>query len=405
MNGSSRVGTGLDVLIADRFASLRGRRVGVIANPTSVDVRFRHLVDLLHSAAGVTLVSVFGPEHGVHAEAQDLIGVAPDFDRRTGVPIHSLYGADEASLTPTPAQLEGLDALVFDVQDVGSRYYTFAATMKYAMTAAARAGIGFVVLDRPNPIGGTLIEGPTVEAGYESFVGTHSIPIRHGMTIGELARLFRSDLGLDLELEVVPCTGLNRGMTWDETGLPWILPSPNMPTPDTAAVYPGGCLIEGTNLSEGRGTTRPFELWGAPWLEPYELADAIDRATIATGTDAGVILRPCSFRPTFQKYAGWSCAGVQVHVVDTAAFHPVAYYTVAIAVARRLVSDRFAWRTEPYEFLTDPIAIDLLFGSSRERTLIEEDPPDCWARQLFEATWRSQETAFRERREPFLLYR
>jgi uncharacterized protein YbbC (DUF1343 family) len=402
---AGRVGTGLDVLVAERFARLAGRRVGLVANPTSVDSRLRHAADLLASAPGVTLAALFGPEHGIRAEAQDLIGVASDVDRRTGVPVHSLYGADVASLAPTAAQLAGIDTLLFDVQDVGSRYYTFPATMKYAMEAAARAGVSFMVLDRPNPIGGEMIEGPTVEPGYESFISSRAIPIRHGLTVGELAQLDHEELGLDLDLIVVACEGLNRSMLWSATGLPWVLPSPNMPTPDTAAVYPGGCLVEGTNLSEGRGTTRPFELWGAPWLDPYELAETLYRTLDAAGLASGLILRPCSFLPTFQKHAGTLCGGVQVHVTDARAFRPAAVYAIALAVARGCNPDRFAWRTETYEFVSDPIAIDLLFGSSRERTLIESGPPSDWARDLFEGAWRREEAAFAERRLPYLLYR
>ena len=405
MSAGVRVGTGLDVLVAERFTSLAGRRVGLIANPTSVDSRLRHLVDLASEATGVTLVALFGPEHGIRAEAQDLIGVSSDVDRRAGVPVHSLYGADPASLTPTPEQLEGIDTLVFDVQDVGSRYYTFPATMQYAMIAAARAGIEFVVLDRPNPLGGRLVEGPTIVPGFESFVGSYPVPIRHGLTVGELARLEREELGLDVALTVVPCDGLEPSMTWGETGLPWVIPSPNMPTPDTAAVYPGGCLVEGTNLSEGRGTTRPFELWGAPWLDPYDLASGIERELKACGRGEGLRLRPCSFRPTFQKHAGRTCGGVQIHVTDPSSFRPVSVYTIALAVARGLGPDRFAWRTETYEFISDPIAIDLLFGSSRERDLIESGPPSAWASDLFESVWRAEEADFLRRREPHLLYR
>jgi uncharacterized protein YbbC (DUF1343 family) len=402
---AARVATGLDVLAAGRFARLRGRRVGLIANPTSVDRNLRHAVDLLAEAPGVTLAALFGPEHGIRAEAQDLIGVTSGVDRRTGVPVHSLYGTDVSSLTPTPEQLDGLDALVFDVQDIGSRYYTFPATMKYAMTAAARAGLSFFVLDRPNPIGGESIEGPTVEPGHESFIGARPVPIRHGLTVGELARLDRAELGLDLDLTVIPCEGLTRSMLWPETGLPWVLPSPNMPTPDTALVYPGGCLVEGTNLSEGRGTTRPFELWGAPWLDPDALAEEIGRELDACGLNKGLILRPCTFRPTFQKHTGADCGGVQVHVTDPSTFRPAAVYTIALAVSRGLAAKRFAWRTETYEFVSDPIAIDLLFGSSRERRLIESGPPSAWASDLFHEAWRREEAAFAERRGPYLLYR
>lgn len=388
-----RVRTGLDALAAEGFARLRGRRVGAICNPTSVDARMRHLADLLHHADGVTLAALFGPEHGVRAEAQDMVGVASGVDARTGVPVHSLYGSDVESLRPAPAMLDGVDVLVFDVQDVGSRYYTFAATMLYAMQAAAGRGIGFLILDRPNPIGGDRVEGPTVRPGFESFVGAYPVPIRHGMTVGELGRLFRAELGLDLELDVVACEGWDRSMPWDETGLPWVLPSPNMPTADTAIVYPGGCLIEGTNLSEGRGTTRPFELWGAPWLDPDRLAEE----AMPCG---GALLRPCSFRPTFQKHAGTICAGVQPHVVDPSRFYPVASYAEWIRLARAQDPGRFAWRTEPYEFVREPIAIDLLFGSTAERQAIEAGVS---AREMAEA-WVAGEEEFCERRRPFLLY-
>jgi uncharacterized protein YbbC (DUF1343 family) len=401
---TTSVATGLDILSREHFASLKGRRVGVIANPTSINSRFQHIVDLFADASNVTLAAIFGPEHGVRAEAQDLIGVASNLDTKTGVPVHSLYGDSVASLTPTPAQLDGLDVLVFDIQDVGSRYYTFAATMKYAMEAAAHAGLSFIVLDRPNPLGGVLVEGPSIEPGFESFIGSHPVPIRHGLTVGELAFLFQAELALDLDLTVVPCEGLSRAMLWEQTDLPWVLPSPNMPTPDTAVVYPGGCLIEGTNLSEGRGTTRPFEIWGAPWLAPDDLARAIDRGLSACGLDDGLHLRPCSFRPTFQKHAGSVCGGVQIHVTNRETFRPAAVYTVALAAARWLAPERFAWRTETYEFVSNPIAIDLLFGSDRERRLIESQPVEDWGPALFAETWRGAEAAFHERRQPFLLY-
>ncbi len=393
---TARISTGLDACVADRFAALRGLRVGVIANPTSVDHSMRHVADHLRAAAGVTLAALFGPEHGIRADVQDMIGIASDLDPRTGVPVHTLYGPDFASLSPSEEQLEGLDALVFDVQDVGSRYYTFAATMLYSMQAAAAQGLRFFVLDRPNPIGGEAVEGPTIRPGYSSFVGPHPVPIRHGMTVGELARMFRAECPIDLDLTVVPCGGWSRPMLWAETGLPWVLPSPNMPTPETALVYPGGCLIEGTNLSEGRGTTRPFELWGAPWLEPDALAEP------APWT-AGALPRPCAFRPTFHKFAGQTCQGVQPHVDDPSAFAPVWFYTAMIAAARAQRPDLFDWRRESYEFVADPIAIDLLYGSDRERLLIDSGPTPGDLSDL-RALWATDEADFRSRRAPFLLY-
>lgn len=394
---SGRVASGLDAWVANQFKELRGLKVGIIANPTTVDRRMRHLVDLLRSAQGITLAALFGPEHGIRADAQDMIGVASGIDSRTGVPVHTLYGSSVESLTPTPEQLEGLDALVFDVQDVGSRYYTFAATMLYAMRAAAPLGLRFFVLDRPNPIGGVLVEGPTLRPGFESFVGPHPLPIRHGMTVGELARLFREECSIEIDLTVAPCQGWSRDMLWADTGLSWVAPSPNMPTPDTALVYPGGCLVEGTNLSEGRGTTRPFEWWGAPWLDPDALADPD-----AIGM-AGAYPRPCAFRPMFHKHAGQTCFGVQPHVHDPSTFAPVACYTAFLAGARARRPDLFAWRTEAYEFVTDPIAIDLLYGSDRERLLIESGPTPGDLADL-RAEWSRDEAAFRERRARFLLY-
>jgi uncharacterized protein YbbC (DUF1343 family) len=399
MSNSPVVSTGLDRLVADRFAALRGRRVGAICNPTAVDARMRHLVDLLAGAPGVTVAALFGPEHGIRADAQDMIGVGADRDSRTGAPVFSLYGAGIESLSPRPEQLEGLDVLVFDVQDVGSRYYTFAATMLYAMRAATRAGLDFVVLDRPNPIGGIQIEGPSVDAGFHSFVGAYPLPIRHGMTVGELARLFRDEERLDLALEVLPCDGWQRRMLWRETGLPWVTPSPNMPTPETALVYPGGCLIEGTNLSEGRGTTHPFELWGAPWLDPYALAERL----AASPFGAGTLFRPAAFTPMFHKHAGQLCLGVQPHVIDSDVYRPAAQYAAMLLCAREQDPSRFAWRTEAYEFVTDPIAIDLLFGSSRERMLIEAADLEGLAAVVAD-DWAREEQAFRERRERSLLY-
>ena len=399
-----RVGTGLDVLGAERFARLRGARVALISNQSAVDRGLRHAIDVLHRAPGVELRRLFGPEHGLRGEAQDMEGVDSALDRATGLPIVSLYGDGPESLRPRLEQLEGLDTLIFDVQDVGSRYYTFAATLFYAMDAAARANVAVLVLDRPNPIGGLAVEGPSVRPGFESFVGGHPMPIRHGLTVGELARLYRADRNLGLELDVVPCEGWERGMFWRETGLPWVLPSPNMPTPETAMVYPGGCLIEGTNLSEGRGTTLPFELWGAPWL-----LDAASRFIGSIGPRPGVVLRPCSFRPKFQKHANSVCYGVQPHVTDPSNFSALELYTLLLLEAMHAEPDRFDWRTEPYEFVSDPMAIDLLYGSDRERLALEEASTaprinhDEWLAGL-RALWQSDVDSFRLRRQPALLY-
>lgn len=403
MRLTGRVATGLDRLVSEHFRRLSGQRLGVIANPTAVDREMIHLVDRLVDTPGLKLEALFGPEHGVRGDAQDMIGVASAVDRKARVPVHSLYGSDARSLHPQDEQLTDLDVLIFDVQDVGSRYYTFAATMLYAMRAASRHKIRFLVLDRPNPLGGQLVEGPTVLPGFESFVGAYPTPIRHGMTVGELALMFRAELGLDLELDVIPCEGWNRTMLWQDTGIPWVLPSPNMPTPDTANVYPGGCLLEGTNLSEGRGTTRPFELWGAPWLDADRIVDSV-------GTDLpGAKLRPCATRPTFHKFGGQLCLGVQPHLTAPADFRPVRLYTLLISLARLQDPSQFGWRTEPYEFVDDPIAIDLLYGSSRERNWIESEPAlhrGGWreAYAFLDSQWEEDEESFVERRRPYLIY-
>jgi uncharacterized protein YbbC (DUF1343 family) len=390
------VATGLDVLVAERFRRLRGRRVGLVCNPTSVDRRLRHAADLLRAAPGVALAALFGPEHGVRGEVQYMAAVGSEVDPGTGVPVHSLYGRTRDSLRPGAEQLRGLDALVFDVQDVGSRYYTYQATMMLCLEAAAEAGIAFWVLDRPNPIGGRAVEGPALRPGFESFCGIHDLAVRHGMTVGELALLFRAERRLEVELEVVPCRGWRRALQQRETGLPWVLPSPNMPTPETALVYPGTCLLEGTNLSEGRGTTRPFELLGAPWLDPAALASALEAERLP-----GVRFRPASFVPTWDKHAGERCGGVEVVVTDREAFRPFRTGVAAVAAARALDPGRFRWRTEPYEFTEGVPAFDLLCGSAREREAIEAGKG--W-RELARA-WRAEERAFARRRARCLLYR
>ena len=264
----ARVRTGLERLL-DRPEPVRGRRVGLVVNPSSITPDLEHASVALARRRGVRVAALFGPEHGIAADAQDLVEVGHSRDRETGLPVYSLYGETRV---PTPEMLAGVDAMVYDVQDVGSRYYTFVYTMLHVMEACAREGKRVVVLDRPNPIGGDAVDGNVLDPAYRSFVGMHPLAVRHGMTAGELALMFREELALDVDLHVVPMKGWRRAMAYEDTGLPWVLPSPNIPTVDTAFVYPGGCLVEGTNLSEGRGTTRPFELVGAPWLDGHALA-------------------------------------------------------------------------------------------------------------------------------------
>ncbi len=395
LRGAGAVVPGLEVLAARRFRPLAGRRAGLVCNPTAVTRRLVHAADLQHAAPGGRLEALFGPEHGVRGDAQYMAAVGGERDPRTGLPVHSLYGETSESLRPTPEALSGLDVLVFDVQDVGARYYTYQATMMLCLEAAARAGLAFVVLDRPNPIGGVLVEGPGLRPGFESFCGLHDVAVRHGMTVGELALLFRAERGMDLELEVVPCEGWRRAVPFRETGLPWVLPSPNMPTPETALVYPGTCLVEGTNLSEGRGTTRPFELLGAPWLDGHRLAEDLARERLP-----GVLFRPASFVPTWDKHAGVRCHGVELFPTDPARFRPFRTALACVLHARAQDPDRFAWRSEPYEFVSDVPAFDLLCGSAREREAIEAGA----TLSDMSAALAPEERAFARRRAPHLRY-
>jgi uncharacterized protein YbbC (DUF1343 family) len=389
------VRTGLQRLVSDGTKLLAGRRVGLICNPTAVDGELRHAADLLAARGDLELVALLGPEHGVRGDAQDMIGVGEARDARTGVPVHSLYGHTTASLSPTPAMLTDVDAVVYDVQDIGSRYYTFVWTMVLAMRACAAAGKAFVVLDRPNPIGGSHVEGGAIAPGYDSFVGLVSCPNRHGMTAGEIARWRHAVEKLDCELAVIAMEGYARDLAYEHTGLPWVMPSPNMPTVDTALVYPGMCLVEGTELSEGRGTTRPFELAGAPWLDEHRLA-----ADMAAMELPGVRLRPCVFRPTFHKFAGEAVHGVQLHVTDADAFRPYRTGVAFVKACRDQAPDRFRWRTRAYEFVDTIPAIDLLAGTAALREGIDAGASiDDLA-----ATWPRHEGQWCDERAGYLLY-
>jgi uncharacterized protein YbbC (DUF1343 family) len=388
---SARVRTGLESLLG-KPGILKGSRVGLVANPASVDADLVHASVLLHRSRGFKLVALFGPEHGVWANAQDLVEVEDGRDPVTGLPVHSLYGRTRI---PTEATLEGIDTVVVDLQDVGARYYTFVYTMLHVLEACARFGRRVLVLDRPNPLGGESLEGNILDPAYRSFVGLHSLPARHGMTIGELALLFRDERGLDVDLKVIPMRGWRRKMHFESTGLPWVPTSPNMPTVDTAFVYPGGCLIEGTNLSEGRGTTRPFEFVGAPWLDPWALAADLTKARLP-----GVRFRPAFFTPVAQKHAGRLCGGVQVHVTDRKGFPAYFTYLQIIASARAQDPGQFAWRDPPYEYEYVKRPFDILCGTDVIRRTIEARTPvksllPSWSRDL---------RAFTRRRRPHLLY-
>lgn len=379
------VKTGLEVLLSEGVPEIASKRVGLVTNPTAIDRHYRSAIDLLHQSPTVDLQALFGPEHGVRGDAQAGVEIATSIDERTGLPAYSLYGNTKR---PTAQMLQNLDALVFDMQDFGVRYATYLSTMLGVQEACAEHGRTFVVLDRPNPLGGA-IEGSVLDPAFASFVGAAKLPVRHGMTLGELALMMASERGWPRPV-VVPMHGWQRTMWFDQTGLPWVLPSPNAPTLDTLTVYAGTCLIEATNLSEGRGTTRPFEFVGAPWLDPYALADALDDMNLP-----GVTFRATTFTPMYQKHAHLTCSGVQVHVIDRDAFRPVTTGVHLLATVREHSGERFQWIEGPQGFFAD-----LLLGTSITRIALDTGT----AANEIVAGWHDDELAWSERRQPFLLY-
>lgn len=389
--------TGLDRLLA-HANRLEGRRYGVLAHGASITGAGVPIHLALSACPAGPPAALFGPEHGYYGIEQDMVAAEGGTDPWTGAPILSLYGDSEDTLRPSPEAFRGLDLLVIDVQDVGSRYYTYAATALWAAEAAMTAGVEVWVLDRPNPLGGEIVEGNLLGPGFESFVGAFHLPVRHGLTLGELFRLEARRRGWNGHLAnftVWYLEAWRRGMTWEETGLPWIAPSPNMPTPATALVYPGGCLVEATELSEGRGTTRPFQLTGAPFVDPKRLAEHLNRRGLP-----GIVFVPTYFRPQFQKHRGAVCGGVELLVTDPRTFPSYRAGVELLAALHRLWPDRFAWREAPYEFVADRPAIDLLTGGTEGRQAIESGKGlEDWM-----AAWRKDEDAFREERREILLY-
>ena len=372
---------------------LNGLKVGILANPASIDHGFTHVVDRLGQASSFKLAAIFGPQHGFRSDLQDNMIESPHTkDPRRNVPIFSLYSETRE---PTPEMLSLIDVLVIDIQDVGARIYTFIYTMANCLKAAARAGVPVIVCDRPNPIGGIEVEGPTLEPGYESFVGLFRMPMRHSMTTAELAHLFNEHFKLGAELETVAMEGWSRDMYFDETDVPWVMPSPNMPTLDTAIVYPGTVLFEGTMLSEGRGTTRPFELIGAPWVDGEALAARLNDVGLT-----GVHFRAATFEPTFQKHAKTTCGGCQIHLTERTAFVPVASGVSVLRESYGLAPEGFKWRDPPYEYEHDKMPIDILAGSPELREQIEAQVP---LREIV-ASWAPGEAEFAEIRRPYLLY-
>ena len=374
-------------------SELDGQRVGIVCNPASVDRELRHVADRLATHPRAWLTAVFGPQHGVQADVQEnMIETGHSRDRRRDVPIFSLYSETRE---PTADMLRDLDVLVIDLQDVGTRIYTYIYTMANCLRAARRHEVKVIVCDRPNPIGGVAVEGPMLVPEFESFVGQYPIPMRHGMTIGELAGLFNGEFGIGAKLQVVAMSGWTRELYGDETQIPWVLPSPNIPTVDSAVVYPGTVLFEGTNLSEGRGTTKPFEIVGAPWAAAEPFAEAMNRLGLP-----GVRFRPVVFEPTFHKHAGVCCGGCQIHVLDRATFRPVETGVALTIALREAGPDRFGWRPPPYEYEHDRLPFDILAGSSMLREQIEHHTP---VREIADS-WGPEVDRFTRLRERFLLY-
>lgn len=388
---SPQVQSGLDVLLAGNLKSLRGRRVGILSHQASIDSRLRHVIDLLRTRQ-IEVTALFAPEHGFWGTAQDQVPIEAQHHPTLGIPVFSLYGDHRA---PHVSDLASIDVLICDLQDVGSRYYTFIWTMALAMQVCAEAKKKIIVIDRPNPLGGLVMEGPVLDPEFASFVGLYPIPVRHGMTIGEIAQWVNEGLGVDADLEVLRMKGWRRAMSYEQTGLPWVLPSPNMPTVDTAWVYPGMCLIEGTNLSEGRGTTRPFELVGAPYVQPDTFAGLMNNERLP-----GVSFRSCGFEPTFHKFHGQFSGGVQLHVTNRKTFKPFLTGVRLIQKMYDLYPKLFAWRDPPYEYEKVKWPIDILCGTDAVRKAIETGVPVG----KLEPDWQDQVARFQKERRPFLLY-
>ncbi len=384
---------GLEILLEEQSELLRGARVGLICNQASVNHELRHAADLLYDHPSIELRALFGPQHGIRGDVQDnMIETGHTVDRETGLPIHSLYSETRE---PTGAMLQDVDVLVFDMQDVGCRIYTFAYTMANCMAAARKFGKKVIVCYRPNPINGVDVAGNVLEPEHASFVGQFAIPTRHGMTLGELARMFNEHFELNCELDVVRMQGWERNFWHDQTDAPWVMPSPNIPTLDSATVFPATVHFEGTQLSEGRGTTRPFELVGAPYVNAEEYAQRLNDLNLA-----GVFFRSCIFRPTFQKHAGVSCGGVQVHVTDRDKFEPVRVGIEMVKLAYDLYPTDFRWKEPPYEYVYDRNPFDVIAGTSSIREAIENGG----AVEDMQKSWNEDLDGFRKVRERYLFY-
>ena len=388
-----RTRIGVERLLNEKIDLLSGQRVGLVCNQASVLPDLKHVADAFAERDDIDLTAYFGPQHGIRGDVQDnMIETDHAVDSRTGLPIYSLYSETRE---PTEAMLANVDAIVFDMQDVGCRIYTFVYTMANCMRAAAKYGKRVIVCDRPNPINGAQVEGNVTETAFTSFVGQFEIPTRHGMTTGELAKMFNEHFGIGCDLEVVEMQGWSREMWFDDTGLPWVLPSPNIPTVDTCVVFPATVHLEGTELSEGRGTTKVFEINGAPFIDPYEWKAALDAYNFP-----GVTFRPCYFRPTFQKWADQTCGGVQLHVTDREAFTPVIVGIAMVKTAFDLYTDRFQWKQADYEYEFGKNPFDVVCGTDKIRRAIEAGD----SLESISSTWPNEVAGFHTTRKKYLLY-
>src|ERR1041384_4014917 len=390
--GRQPVQLGVERLLTSETDLLRGARVGLVCNQASVNHSFRHVADLFHEHPEINLTAVFGPQHGIRGDVQDnMVETAHATDRKTGVPIYSLYSETRE---PTGEMLRNVDVLVVDLQDVGTRIYTFMYTMANCMRAAKKFGKKVIACDRPNPIGGTQVEGVVLNPAFASFVGQFPIATRHGMTMCELGKLFNEAFGIGCDFEAVTMKGWSRELWYDQTDGPWVLPSPNMPTLDSASVFPGSVHLEGTQMSEGRGTTRPFELIGAPYIDADSYAEALTKLQLP-----GVSFRSGVFMPTFQKHAGKACGGVQIHVLDRAAFKPALTGIAMVKTAFDMYRDDFKWKDPPYEYEYDRNPFDLIAGTSKVREAIERGE----SLASIAESWVAPLADFKELRDRFLL--
>lgn len=383
---------GVEKLLHNQPLWLKEKRIGLLTNQASADSRLRYTVDLLVDLYPRSIRALFGPQHGIRGEKQDNMVESSDFIHpRFNIPAFSLYGPFRS---PNKEMLDLIDILIIDLQDIGTRVYTFMSTMAYCLEAAGRWGKKVVVLDRPNPIGGLQLEGNLLREDCRSFVGVHPIPMRHGLTMGELALLFNHNRAR-CELEVIAMEGWTRNMLFPQTGLTWIYPSPNMPSAETALVYPGQVLLEGTNLSEGRGTTRPFELFGAPFIDPHHVKEKIEQRKLP-----GITLREVYFQPTFNKWQDQVCGGLQIHVTATHLYKPYHTTLAVLQDVRALYPDRFSWCNPPYEYEKERMPIDLIAGDRRIREALEQQKP----LDELEASWQEDLVTFKQHAQNYFLY-